>query len=96
MNLLGGIWKYALAGAGLVIAGLAFALKLVAAQKAAEKADKLRYKAKAAGEKAARKHVTDTVETTRETEDDIRRDSPDARRRKLREYSSGAGPDDPD
>lgn len=96
MNLLGSAQKYLLAGAGLVIAGLAFALKLVAAQKAAEKADKLRYKAKAAGERAARKHVTDTVEATRETEDDIRRDSPEQRRSELRGYASGAGPDDPD
>lgn len=96
MNILGGIQKYLLAGAALLVAGLVFALRLVSAQKAAEKADKLRYKAKAAGEKAARKHVTSTVEKTRDVEDDIRRDSAAGRRERLREYSSGTRPDDPD
>ena len=93
-NLLGGIQKYLIAGAGLLIAGLVVALKIVSAQKAAARAEAVQYKVKAKGEEAARKHVTDTVEKTRETEDAIRRDSPDSRRDSLRDYASGAGPED--
>lgn len=95
-NLLGGIQKYLLAGAGLVIAGLVVALKIISAQKAAARAEAVQYKVKAKGEEAARKHVTDTVEKTRETEDAIRRSDSDRVSDELREYARGDRADDSD
>lgn len=87
MSLLGSAQKYLLAGAGLVIAGLAFALKLVAAQKAAARAEATRQKVKAKGEEAARKHLQETQEKTREVDDDIRGKSDDSVTDSLRKYA---------
>lgn len=58
------------------------------AQKAAEDAQD-----KARQEEAARNHVQETTEATREVEDDIRRDSAKIRREKLRDYASGESDD---
>lgn len=95
-KLLGGLWKWA-AAAGAVAAGaLYLLLKAARAQQAAEKAKRVRAEVKAAGEKAARKHIQDTQETTREVEDDIRKSGADSRRDSLRDYASGAGSGDPE
>lgn len=55
MNILGGIQKYLLAGAALLIAGMAFALKLLSAQRAAAKAEAVREKVNRKAIEGARK-----------------------------------------
>lgn len=95
-SLLGGIQKYLLIGASVLVGVLVVALKVVSAQKTAARAEATRQKVKAKGEEAARKSVTSTVEKTRDVEDDIRRSDAGQRRDVLRDYASGTRPDDPD
>lgn len=89
-----GIKKYlygALSAVAAVFGALAWFYKgqKEDAQKAARTAER-----NAQASEAARKHVQETTEATREVEDYISKSGPDARRDKLRDYTSD--PDDGD
>lgn len=89
-----GIKKYlygALSAVAAVFGALAWFYKgqKEDAQKAARAAER-----SAQASEAARKHVQETVERTREVEDDIRKSGPDARRDELRDYASVSGDGD--
>lgn len=86
----GTIKSYLWGAVGAVIATLSAALwwsnsARQSAEKAARKAE-----TKARRNEAARKHVQETTEATRDVEDDLANTTADKRRRKLREYAPGS------